>query len=304
MNFKKTASVDILGVGNDSLWKRSASSQKTSSFFMEAGVLDIESALDSVADAYKISRDPRGYLLIPARACSADRPNENSDAFRREELLRFDPRVGRRVYSTFLLKPHFVNHQASNYSLSRGVLLDVHFNDQNAADDSVKRAVNAATGRDASADEFVEVLIAMDTTKDPALAEAYRSGAVYRFSMGCDVESTECSICGKVATTTAQFCEHVLSKHARREYPLQGGGRRRAFEWCNGTIFAELSGVDDPADKSAEVQEGILRVASSDPSLKSLTEHEIREITAYVVKHMGDMPVPLAGLINDAISKY
>jgi len=90
-----------------------------------------------VADTYRISRDPRDYLLIPCRACSADRPNENMDGWRREELLRFDPKIGRRVYSTFVMKPHFVNHNSANFSLSRGVLLDAHYNDQNSASDAV-----------------------------------------------------------------------------------------------------------------------------------------------------------------------
>ena len=301
MGFPKTAAVDVLGVRSDSSWQRVAAAGKTSSHFMEDGLqLNLEAILDTVADTYRISRDPRDYLLIPCRSCSADRPNENMDGWRREELLRFDPKIGRRVYSTFVMKPHFVNHNSANFSLSRGVLLDAHYNDQNSASDAVKRAVFDATGKDASQDEFIETLIAADMSKDPYLAEAYKSGSVYRFSMGCDVTDTECSICEKIASNTLQFCEHVRGKHSRRAYPLKGGGQRKASEWCRGTIFAELSAVDDPADKDAEIQEGLLRIASND---LSLTERDLYEISSFVARHANQIPEALAGLINSALSR-
>ena len=142
----------------------------------------------------------------------------------------------------------------------------------------------------------------MDMSKDPELARAYKDGSVYRFSMGCDVDSTECGVCGRIATNTFQFCDHVRSKATRREYDLDSGMRRKGFEWCCGTIFEELSAVDDPADKDANVQEGLLRIAARDPLGKSLTDREIREITAFVVKYADSIPEPLAGLINSAFT--
>lgn len=300
MAFHKTARVDVLGVRSGADWQKVATG-KVASFYMDGGEINIEAALDSVADTYRISRDPDDYLLIPVRANSSDRPNENMDAFRRGELLRFDPRIGRRVYQTYLLKPHFVNHNASNFALSRGLVLDAHYNEANPANDLVKEAVFEATGVEPKNDEFVECLIAMDASKDPPLAEAYKNGSVYRFSMGCDVESTECSVCGKVATNVFQFCDHVRGKHSKTAYPLDAGGSRRAFEWCIGTIFAELSTVDDPADKDAEVQEGLLQAVERDPL--SLTAGEIREITAFVARHPRDIPEPLAGLITSALRR-
>lgn len=303
MTFRKIAHVDVLGVaGSDNDWRK-LSGRKVSSVYMDGGTLiNIEAALDSVADTYRISRDPRDYLLIPTRACSADRPNENMDAFRREELLRFDPRIGRRVYSTFNLKPHFVNHNAQNFALARGVILDSHFNDQNKASDNVKRAVFEATGKDVDLDEFVETLIAFDTTKDPILADAYKCGAVDRFSMGCDVENTECSVCSKVAFNTIQFCDHIRAKHSRVAYPLEGGGERRGFEWCCGTVFAEESAVDDPADKDAVIQESILRAASGNPRAAAFSDSEIQEIMSFVARNANKIPEPLAALINSALS--
>ena len=300
MTFRKAAKVEILGVKSGKNWQKVANS-KFASFYMDSSEINIEAALDSVADTYRISRDPDDYLLIPTRANSTDRPNENMDAWRRDELLRFDPLIGRRIYQTYLLKPHFVNHNANNFALARGLILDAHYNDANPANGSVKEAVLEATGVEPQQDEFVETLIAMDITKDPPLAEAYRNGSVYRFSMGCDVESTECSVCGKIAMTSFQFCEHVLGKHAKVAYPLEDGGSRRAFEWCNGTIFAEESAVDDPADPTAEVQDGLLQAIAK--GSHSLTAKDVREITAFIVRHPRDIPESLARVITSALQK-
>lgn len=302
MTFQKTAKFQVLGIQDRGSWQKTATG-KYSSVYMDGGLsIDIEAALDTVADAYAISRDPSDYLLIPARANSADRPNENMDAWSREELLRFDPKISRRIYQTYLLKPHFVNHNAANYALARGLILDAHYNDVNSANDSVKEAVCEATGKVPQNDEFVECLVAMDMSKDPVLAEAYRTGSVDQFSMGCDVESTECSICGKVATTTFQFCDHVRGKLSKQAYPLDVGGKRRAFEWCLGTIFAELSGVDDPADKDANVQDGLLQVADYRAGL-GLTANGVNEISVYVAKNFQQIPESLASLINSALPR-
>jgi hypothetical protein len=299
MGFIKTARTEVLGVQRGGDWQK-VSSRKFASFYMDGGGdINIEAALDTVADTYRISRDPDDYLLIPTRANSADRPNENMDGWRHQELLRFDPKIGQRVYQTYLLKPHFVNHNAANFALSRGVILDSHYNDANPASDRVKASVLDATGIEPDRDEFVETLIAMDMTKDPPLAEAYKNGSVNLFSMGCDVESTTCSVCDKVAINTFQFCEHVRSKHAKIAYPLEGGGHRKAFEWCNGTVFAEESAVDDPADKDAAVQEGLLQTLAR--PVATFSPAELHQITAFVAKNSHDIPEPLAVLINSAL---
>lgn len=285
--FKKVAGIELLGAKlGEGAWTKAAKTSRIASFFMDGGSnIDVESALDAVADTYKISRDPSNYLFVPARANSADRPNENLDGWKRDELLRFDPMLGRRVYSTYVLKPHFVNHNASQFQLSRGVLLDAHYNDVNKFDDVRKNSLKDSTGIDRDNDEFVEVLIAVDTTKDPALAEAYKNGSVYRFSMGCDVEATECSACGNVASTTLQFCNCVRKKHARKPVKWLDGSFRPAFEWCLGTRFAELSAVDDPADKEAEIQEGLLAISASNNK---------QDIARFVANHAKDISEDLA----------
>ena len=298
MSFRKTAQVQFLGVQHQGSWSKSASHSKSSSFYMdEDGSINVEAALDTVASPYRISRDPRNYLFIPLRANSADRPNNNLDGWELTELQRYDDIVGTPVYRTYDLKPHFVNHNAADLTLSRGVILDSHLNMQNPADDMVKQAVFEATGKEVDQDIFVELLVAVDTTKDPALAEAYRKGSVDSFSMGCDVVATQCSACANVATNDFQLCSCIRGKHSRIPVECEDGERRLAWEKCMGTIFQEISAVDDPADETAIVQEGILKVAGS----VALNRAQLQEITVFVVRHAHTMPETVADVLNRAL---
>lgn len=308
MSFKKIASAEVIGISHKGNWSRKAS-KRYSSIYMDSdkSIIDMEAALDSVADVYAISRNPNDYLLIPVRANSSDRPNENLDGFQSEELLRYEPRLSKKVFETYLLKPHFVNHNSANFVLSRGALLDSYYNDLNPADDETKQIIFDATGKEVSNDEFVEVLIAIDTTKDPILAEAYRNGSVYRFSMGCDVDGTVCSECGNVATNVFEFCDHIKNKMARRRVKNKFGRLVIPFEWCIGTIFAELSAVDDPADKTAEIQEGILGISEVVNNIRmqagnKLGNINIQEVVEYMVRNSNSMPDSLIRLVNNSIS--
>jgi hypothetical protein len=298
MSFRKIAQVQFLGVQHKGSWSKAASHSKSSSFYMDKdGAINVEAALDTVADAYRISRDPRDYLFIPLRANSADRPNNNLDGWELNELQRYDEIVGTSVYKTYDLKPHFVNHNAANLTLSRGVILDSHLNMQNPADDLVKQAVFDATGKEVEQDVFVELLVAMDTTKDPALAEAYRGGSVDSFSMGCDVVATQCSACDNIATNDFQLCSCVRGKHSRVPVECADGERRMAWEKCMGTVFQEISAVDDPADETATVQEGLLKVAGS----AGFSREQRQEIVTFVVRHASMMPETVADVLNRAL---
>jgi hypothetical protein len=312
---RKIANVEPLGYfiegGRKEASKKSAGRRIISSYMEEDLVIPFQDILADVADFYKISSDPRDYLLIPARAVSADRPNENMDGWDYEELVRFDPRVGRRVYRTFEAKPHFVNHKSDNPLVSRGVILDATLNDKNAADSKVKEAVFKATGRVVDKDIFVECLIAMDTTKDPILAKAYKEGSVDKFSMGCDVEYTVCSYCGNKAASVGQFCNHIRNKLSKKSYIMPDGRSHVPYERCGQTIFQELSVVDLPADRSAQIQEGLLEVYKSDSckrldlpnrySSRKMSREEMSEISSYIVKNAKNIPESLARVLLDLL---
>ena len=260
----------------------------------KSGTIDLEERLDAVADVYKISRDPSDYLLIPARANSIGRFNANLDGWTFDESVSFRPELGCRTYQTYNNKPHFVEHNASRYEVARGVILDSHMNLDNPADDTVKEACLRAIGLAPDQDAFVEVVLAVDQTKDPYLAKAYKTGAITTFSMGADVADTVCNICGKIATNTWEFCPHIKDKYSNKEYTMVDGSIRVAGELCRGTVYQELSAVADPADKSAVIQDGILEIARKAASGKDM---DLQSIITFTAKHARDIPDSLASVI-------
>jgi intein/homing endonuclease len=188
-------------------FKRTAGSKSASYFHENVTSIPIEALLKEVANEYDVSADPKDYIFESIRACTAGVANENGDAFSRQELLRFDHRLAKRVYQTFQLKPHQVNHRAENPKTARGVVLDAHYNDSTpAAEICTQKGCGNRTAerenRDAETglycnkcgscvkDEYVEILIAVDAKKDPAFAEGVRTGRLNKGSMGCFLPGT------------------------------------------------------------------------------------------------------------------
>jgi len=296
MSFKKTSAAKLLGILNNGSWKKVASSTVESHYMNTDNSINLEERLDAVADVYKISRDPADYLLVPARANSIGRFNANLDGWTFDEVVEFRPELGSRTYQTYNNKPHFVEHNANRYEVARGVLLDSHLNLDNPASDEVKEACIRATGVAPEVDGFIEVIIAVDKSKDPMLAEAYKTGALDTFSMGADVSDTVCNVCGNVAKSTFEFCSHINNKYSKKVYTMDDGTQRVAGELCRGTIFQELSAVADPADKSAIIQDGLLNIIKS--ATFNGTDEDLQSLILYTVKHARDIPNSLAKLIR------
>ena len=168
------------------------------------GTLDIGQALKKVATEYDISDNPQDYVYEAVRACTAGVANENGDAFSRDELLRFDHRLACAVYQTFILKPHHINHRADNPKTARGVILDSHYNDNTPPLEQCPTCMAhtaSREGRDRTGlycracgtcvkDEFIEILLGVDKTKDPSFADGVRTGTLNATSMGCFVPGT------------------------------------------------------------------------------------------------------------------
>ena len=227
--------------------------------------IDIKSAIKLIADAYDVSKDPNDYIFVVARAVSAElpgkpNPNENGDSFPRDELLRFDHKLARRVYKTFDFKPNHINHRAQNPKTARGFILDSSYNSLNPDD------------------QFVECLIAIDATKDPAYAEGIRSGAVDSFSMGCVAEYTVCSKCGNKATNRWEFCRDIV---AHKMKVMDGV---LVYEVCGGVCFEELSAVDQPADPKALMQEILAIQARIDRTKELSAESEVLMLKSRLAK--------------------
>jgi len=254
--FKKFASVRILG------WKsldhkktaKTNYGEKYKSYYLDGSPsLNVKAALDDVGDIYNISKDPKDYELIVVRAVEADEPNANGDAFPNEELLRFDPEQGQKIYRTFNLKPHHVNHQSDNPKMARGVILDSHYNEMN----------------DGKA--FVEILVASDKSKDPILIKNIISGKLDKFSMGCHCDYTECSICDHKAYNEMQFCEHIANHKMAK---IAG---KLAYEKCYGVIYDEISSVYDPAMEGCEAIDILSAEKDVETMIAEQTEELIRQ---------------------------
>lgn len=300
--FFKTARVGVLGVwaGTErSGSTRTASLSKLASHFLSAGRLDVTGALEQVADAYQISADPKDYIFTPVRANSVDVPNENGDAFSEEESLRFDHKIGRRVYQTYLLKPHHVNHRADNPRMARGVIVDVHYNRQNEMPAEWRSKYEASTGKQIPRDIFIEALLAVDVKKDPYLANAMKTGSVDAFSMGCECAETVCSVCANVATSRLEFCPHIRYGNKLKWFERPGDRKKvQAFEWCRGVVYSELSAVDQPADPRALRGSDVFQIqAAMTKTGVELTQKETLEVVAFMKAARRSVPIGIEKLV-------
>lgn len=275
MTFKKYAKMPLLRVASgtfDSASNRVAftkSAGESNSLYSKAdNKLNIREMLAMVANEYDLSEDPAHYIFEAARAVTADVPNENGDAFPKSELMRFDHRLGKNVYQTFILKPHHINHRADNPKTARGVVLDASYNSETPALETCpacntktaeRSARDEATGLSCKKcgevvkDEFVELLIAIDTKKDATFAEGVKTGALDSLSMGCEAGYTDCSICDNRARSASQFCAHI--KNGKKQKHKTASGMKMSFEKCGDVVFTEISRVDQPADPTAMQRE-------------------------------------------------
>lgn len=302
MAFIKYANIPVAHIASavwDDAGIKFVKSASSISFYNSGGSrIDVKAALAMVAEDYNISDNPKDYIFEAVRAVTADVPNQNGDAFPKSELMRFDHRLGKHVYQTFILKPHHINHRADNPKTARGVVLDAFYNDSNPALDTCPACNNrtaSAEGRDETGicckkcgevvkDEFVELLIAIDTKKDPTFADGVRTGALDSLSMGCEAGYTDCSVCENRARTVAQFCAHIKSGNKKKMFKAASGKDTMSFEKCGEVVFTEISRVDQPADPTA-----LQREVFSVEAASMQTESEMLVLSARLAKIEGAM---------------
>lgn len=321
LGFRKTAAVQHIAYctatsenGHLKVAQRDGAAQKggpkTHSYYLDGSrKIDVRAFLGSVAEDYAISADPSDYIFEVIRANTTNCPNENHDAFHQSELLRFDTRIGSAVYMTYVGKPHHVNHRTENPYAARGIIFDAHYNSEtpalghcpNCNLKTAERANRDHTGIHCNKcgtvvkDEFVEILVGVDTKKDPLFAKGVRQGVLKAGSMGCNCLSTVCNVCDHLAYSKSDFCTHIrsgnkgtlwkrtasnnfekISKSELREELRKRGFTgevpdfcyiklddfecRKAYENCQWVVFDEYSRVDQPADPKA-LQREILKAA-------------------------------------------
>jgi len=292
--FIKIASAETLAVAvsENNTFNRTAGyeNNESSDFLTGRKPIDLREKLAMLADEYDISPNPEDYIFEAIRGNTANVANENKDAFHKHELLRFDHRLGKQVYRTYENKPHHINHRADNPRNARGFIVDAHYNDSSPPLDECPNCHSKTAsedGRDPETgihcrkcgeivkDEFVELLVAIDSAKDPSFASGVKSGILRHGSMGCSCVRTRCNVCGKVAYTRSEFCGHIARNKGKvyddsdpdfnpvafiieaSKDKTAGKPRKiaKAFEWCEGVVFDEYSRVHDPADVKAEQYE-------------------------------------------------
>jgi len=230
--------------------------------------------VNAISHVYNLSNKIDDYIFPIARAVTADVANSNADLFSHNELTRFSPEHKCQVFETFRSCPLHIEHAAADPKSARGFIVDSFYIQDNPKD---RHVIN---------------LIAMDTTKDPPLANALLNQEISTYSMGCVCAAVQCSYCNKKATTDRDLCEHLMF---HKNSTING---QKIHEKCLGVEFQELSVVGDPADVTAQTQY-ILKAASREENqlrqhysvLSSLvSEKDRKEIARYFSANINRLP--------------
>lgn len=290
MAFFRTASVPIIGTYQFSgkfskIASQNEEVQKADDKYVRKALnLLSEDTLRAISRVYNISSNFDDYIFPIPRALTADVPNNNSDCFTHEELIRFSDKHRCAVFETFRNDPLHVEHVAHDPKAARGYLPDVYYMQGNQED------------------RHVVAVAAVDIKKDPALGEGILSGDIDSFSMGCICEAVQCSHCGKVANSDLDLCDHV------RLYKGMTIDGSRVYEKCLGVEFQELSVVGVPADPTATTQ-ALLRHEASNREKTAARESfrilnslvnagDAREIARYVRANINTMPEAMLNLFD------
>lgn len=228
-----------------------------------------------------------GYLYVHNRAISS-RANDNWDEWPAEEIATTEPGYG---YLTFVGKPVFVEHANDNHRRTRGV--------------NIAAALHEDTYPDGTPDTWVQVYKEIDPKAYPKLAKALLTGRINKTSMGADVGFSQCSKCGNLATTPAEYCQHIPNaKGARFEKLNIKTGRKEpriVTEICRKVSFFEdtfivttpadptafILGVDDGSQKTAAVQRREhIRVQADAPYQGGHTFHLFPSGTKELYEHV------------------
>lgn len=180
--------------------------------------------LDNGSEAAELIDIERFYKNFERYANKCRGSNDNGDFFSHEELIK--------KYKTFIGKSVFVDHDNENVENARGIIIDAVYNNKG---------------------KYVELLKAVDKKAYPELARGIELGYITDTSMGCRCGSSICSICGNIAVSEEDFCEHIKNYKGSTFNGLPVWEDNRDIE------FFEDSFVTTGADRDAKILE---RVAS------------------------------------------
>lgn len=184
-------------------------------------------------------------------------PNQNGDGFPIKELQA--------SYHTFVGKGNFIDHKSDDITKIRGLVVDAYMNDE---------------------DGCVECLIAVDKKSHPQLVRDIDTGVVNSVSMGTRVGWSTCSVCGNVARTEPEYCDHIRGYKGMKISHYTNNAEHSFGKWPIHEVnhdleFIELSWVAVPAFREANVLEKIA-------SLKKAVD----ETSTTTVQQLSDSVVP------------
>ena len=213
------------------------------------------------------SKNPE-FLYIRGRAISADAPNGNGDYFPKTEL--------KEACQTFIGVNMFVNHQSSDPRNSIGKVIDSYF------------VESEETG-----EAYIECLGKIDKKLNPKLARQIETGELDKTSMGCNVETSICSVCGTTLHSDADpKCSHLSSGILKeftaetnlKKYGVNKGEPIKAYAINVGVTFNEWSVVDVPADSKAKIKTIISNLKNRIKKVGSLQKEERVDVISELEK--------------------
>lgn len=161
-------------------------------------------------------------------------------------------------FKTFSGRPVFVDHHNSDPNRARGVVVDavLHVEPSNKKESSGGYWSSPEAESYHKPETWIELLLEIDARSFPKLAAALESGEIDSVSMGASVQNTECNICGNIAETQDDFCNHIANK-GNVFFSQRDGKKKVAAEICHDVTFFEISNVFDPADPTAVTTEPV-----------------------------------------------
>lgn len=162
------------------------------------------------------------FVYMKVRAVSAGEYwgcNKNADFFPEEEL--------KKNYKTFFDAHVFKNHENKEVEKAIGDVLDATWNDEM---------------------KYVELFIRVDKRIAPTIARGFEKGFMTDVSMGCKIDHSICSICGNLAKTQSQYCDHIK----REKHRVYDDGRK-VYEININPRFHDISAVLNGADRTAKM---------------------------------------------------
>lgn len=189
------------------------------------------------AEKYNISANLKDYVVQPVIIMPSDLPNRNKVAFPLRRLSEFLPEIGCLGYETWRYMPCFRDHNNSDWTQAKGIVLDVGIRPMPNAKGNLWK---------------VNALLAFDRSRDPELANKILEGDS-SYSMGALVSNYNCAVCGSEVTRKDRpTCEHFNIPDNPKFDTFIVNGKRRLAHWNVGSFKGfEVSYVDVPAYSSA-----------------------------------------------------